>query len=163
MNDRDDPHLEAVERRLADRAGTALPPRLRDRVLAAVRDALAEKAEKAPATTSGQSPQAAYPFFQDVVAGTSIPGWAWAVAVVVGIGLTGFVVGGMEAVRRRELPTLAAHLRAAGLVDDSLVFEIRRDPLPRGVGGPVGPTPMIVPPRPDQWSRDVQRLLEETL
>ena len=73
MSDLDEPSLDAIERRLITRAGLAPPAGHRDRVLAVVRDTLAEN-EKVPATKSGQSAQKTYPTSPDLVAGTFIEG-----------------------------------------------------------------------------------------
>jgi hypothetical protein len=53
MSDLDDPSLDAVERRLVARAGLALPAGHRDRVLAAVRDTLAENRGPVERASSG--------------------------------------------------------------------------------------------------------------
>ena len=49
----DDPILDAIESRLASRAGLRTPPGHRDRVLAAVRDTRAERPGGPPRTGSG--------------------------------------------------------------------------------------------------------------
>jgi hypothetical protein len=129
-------------------------------VLAAVDDVLHEKV---PATTSGQIAQGDRLSSPDLVAGTFLPGWAWAAAAVLGIVLTVPVVAGMEALRLREPPTRAAQLRAAGVADESLLALVAHGPRPDAAIAPVQPERNTVPRRFESRVIELQRLLEETL
>jgi len=160
MTDRVPPHLAAIERRLERATSPAPTPNLRRRVLAAVDDVLHEKV---PATTSGQIAQGDRLSSPDLVAGTFLPGWAWAAAAVLGIVLTVPVVAGMEALRLREPPTRAAQLRAAGVADESLLALVAHGPRPDAAIAPVQPERNTVPRRFESRVIELQRLLEETL
>jgi hypothetical protein len=161
MTDRLDPTLAAIEQRLERASQPTAVPGLRPRVLAAVVDALHEEV---PATKSGWSGGRGFLSSPDVVAGTFfLPGWAWAAAAVLGIALTVPVVAGMEALRLREPPALAAQLRAAGVADESLLALVAHGPRPDAAIAPVQPERNTVPRRFESRVIELQRLLEEML
>ena len=125
MSERDDAGFDAIERRLTGRPGRAVPPGHRDRVLAAVRDTLAEKvpatksgqspqAEKVPATKSGQSPQGDYPVSPDLVAGTFIALVAMALSAALVI-VAPWVAMTRSAAPVSMEPRIVARARAAGI------------------------------------------------
>lgn len=160
MTDRVPPHLAAVERRLERAMPPTTAPNLRRRVLAAVDDILHEKV---PATESGQSAQGDRRTSPDLVAGTFLPGWAWAAAAVLGIMLTVPVVAGMEALRLREPRTLTAQLRVAGVADEAVLALVDRAPRPDAAVVTVQPARNGLVRRTDSRAIELQRLLEETL
>jgi hypothetical protein len=160
MTDRVPPHLAAIERRLERAARPTPAPNLRRRALAAIDDVLQEKV---PVAKSRQSAQGNCLPSPDVVAGTFLPGWAWAAAAALGIALTVPVVAGMEARRLREPTTLAAQLRAAGVADESLLALVAHGPRPHAAIAPVQPERNTVPRRFESRVIERQRLLEETL
>jgi hypothetical protein len=113
MTHRLDPHLAAIERRLERASQPTAAPGLRQRVLAAVTDALHEKV---PATTSGWAREGAVLSSPDVVAGTF---FLVAVAAV----LWGVVA---SAPLRFAPLTLDERVRIAG-VADKMLGEFVRD------------------------------------
>ena len=152
MNDRLPPHLAAVERRLAQRTPADPPAALRSRIL-----------EMVPATKSGQATHDDSPSSPDLVAGTIIPGWAWAAAAVLCLVLTLPVVAGMEALRATAAPRFAAQLRAAGVADEPLLPLVAHGPRPDAAIAPVQPERNTVPRRFQSRAIELQRLLEEML
>lgn len=100
MTDPFDPSLAALERRLERATGGEPSPALRHRMLVAVDDALVE-----PVISAG-----------DATAGT-MPVWAWAAAVAVGMAFMVPVIGAAAALGRVEPLSFANRLRAAGLAD----------------------------------------------
>lgn len=107
MTSRLDPRLAAIERRLESASQPTVAPDLRQRVLAAVADALHEKV---PATTSGWAREGAVLLSPDVVAGTFF--LAAVAAVLWGVGAS--------APRRFAPLTLGERVRIAGVTDEIL-------------------------------------------
>lgn len=105
MTDGLDPRIDAIERRLERLSGAEVPSSLRHRVLAAVDRGLA--APGPPRLAAGGE--------------ATVPGWAWAAAVSLGVALAIPVVARVVALRHREPSTLVARLRAAGVDDEPLV------------------------------------------
>ena len=160
MTDRVPPHLAAIERRLVRAARPTPAPNLRGRALRAVDEVLQEKV---PVAKSGQSAQGSCPTSPDVVAGTFLPGWAWAAAAVLSIVLTVPVVAGMEALRLRVPTTRAAQLRAAGVADEAVLTLVDRAPRPDAAIVPVQPARAAASRLLESRVIELQRLLEETL
>ena len=156
MSERDDAGFDAIERRLTGRPGRAVPPGHRDRVLAAVRDTLAEKV---PATKSGQSPQGDYPVSPDLVAGTFIALVAMALSAALVI-VAPWVAMTRSAAPVSMEPRIVARARAAGIDLPGAVVAVpiapSRETSPRG-----GLTDVLEARRHEAWR--MRTLLEGEL
>jgi hypothetical protein len=165
MNDFDDPRLAAVERRLERAVAAEPPPALRQRVLMAVDDVLAEKVTATKSANSAQSGAAACP---DLVAVTfsgdadvSIPGWAYATAAAVGLAFTLPLMNAVAAPGRAARPALVERLQAAGVVVDDLLALATAPPAAAGPLRSEPDHPRLV--HPARRLIDARALLEEHL